>query len=405
MRTLGLLIEPLDVLFFRDARPFSAGDQGRSQLPMPQTFAGMVKTHLMRIAGLSSGDTHGNHPRSLPPERRHWWGNVCCRGPWLCTLEKGTGDEPSTLDGPLLAAPADLVRLGKSADAPLGRLRPLAEAPPGWQPPEREPRLLPLWHSGAEAVKPAGGFLDVDGLRTYLAGEVPNTEHLHPADALFGREPRTGIGVDAATGTAEDARIYSVSLLRLRPGVAFYAEVDLPDTAPDAASVFPNGGVLLPWGGEGRRVRVHAVDPFDWAALCPAATGDEDNDRRLLTLMATPGLFANRAQGWKPEPRGTLIAASVPKPTPVSGWDLAGRAAENGDANEITGAGGHPRATRWAIPAGAVYLWRRGTHSTSPAPEPGLLGLSEKPMHAAAGWGLALPGRWSSCPLPTPTAR
>ncbi len=403
MRTLGLLIEPLDVLFFRDARPFDAGDQARSELPLPQTLAGMVKTHLMRTAGLSPGDTHGNHPRSLPPERWQWWGNVCCRGPWLCTLGKGTAGEPSTLGGPLLAAPADLVRLGKSSDAPLGRLRPLAEAPPGWQPPDRELQLLPLWHSGAETVKPAGGFLDPDGLRAYLAGGVPNAGQLHSTDRLFGREPRTGIGVDAGTGTAEVARIYSVSLLRLRPGVGFYAEVDLPDTAPDADTVFPAAGVLLPWGGEGRRVRVSAIDPFEWAALCPAP--NESEGGHTLTLMATPGLFANRAQPWKPRPQGTLVAAAAPKPLPVSGWDLAGRAAKNGDADEMTGASGHPRATRWAVPAGAVYLWRRGTHSTAPPPEPGLLALSEKPMHADAGWGLALPGRWSFCPLPTLTAR
>ena len=49
--TVGLRIDPLDVLFFRDGRPFTPASRGASGLPTPQTLAGAVRTHLLQHAG------------------------------------------------------------------------------------------------------------------------------------------------------------------------------------------------------------------------------------------------------------------------------------------------------------------------------------------------------------------
>ncbi|HPP52176.1 MAG TPA: type III-B CRISPR module-associated Cmr3 family protein, partial [Thermoguttaceae bacterium] len=48
---VGLWLESLDVLFFRDGRPFSAATRVRSGPPMPQTLAGAIWTALLRQAG------------------------------------------------------------------------------------------------------------------------------------------------------------------------------------------------------------------------------------------------------------------------------------------------------------------------------------------------------------------
>jgi CRISPR-associated protein (Cas_Cmr3) len=45
---LGLRIDPLDVLFFRDNRPFNVGMRGVGDLPLPQTLAGALRTHVWR---------------------------------------------------------------------------------------------------------------------------------------------------------------------------------------------------------------------------------------------------------------------------------------------------------------------------------------------------------------------
>ena len=81
MPTITLKLAPLDVLFFRDARPFGAADHGDSGFPTPQSFAGLIKTHLMTLAGLRSADLHGLHNPSLTEEQRHWFARLRCRGP------------------------------------------------------------------------------------------------------------------------------------------------------------------------------------------------------------------------------------------------------------------------------------------------------------------------------------
>ena len=94
-----------------------------------------------------------------------------------------------------------------------------------------------------------------------------------------------------------------------------------------------------------------------------------------------------------------MIAAAVPKPLPVSGWDLAGNAHEAQMEGRTGAVRGRPRPTRFAVPAGAVYFWKRGRKSVAdPVPAP-LASLCDKPADAAAGWGLTLSGTWHYCSL------
>jgi len=51
MTTIGLTLQPLDVLFFRDGRPFGTAASGTSVLPQPQTLAGAIRTALLEAHG------------------------------------------------------------------------------------------------------------------------------------------------------------------------------------------------------------------------------------------------------------------------------------------------------------------------------------------------------------------
>lgn len=399
MTTLGLLLKPLDVLLFRDARPFEVGDTGRTQWPTPATFAGLIKSHITRsFLNGESARWHGHHGK--PAVEQPWHVRLKFRGPWLyiakpCDLRDWNahaGRSASPAEGPLVAAPADVLRLGKTVDAKLARLRPL-ESPelPGWRP--RCPGMLPMWLApGVDAAKsePVTGWLDACGLKRYLAGDDPDSGSIHPTDAVAVREDRTGIGIDADRLTADQERglIYSASFLRLAPGVCFYGEVDWPDNAAHAPAldeVFPSG-LVLPWGGERRGVIVERASPSDWTSNEPP-----EANGRLLTLLVTPGVFSNGTHRWKPVEQGTLRGACVPKPLPISGWDLAG-VAENGYQPR-------PRPTRFAAPAGSVYLWSRGARNADTPIAGGLRSLCDKPQDADNGWGLALSGIWKPCAL------
>src|SRR5262249_51732318 len=48
---IGLRIEPLDTLFFRDGRPFEAANRVTGGLPTPQTLAGALRTALLARTG------------------------------------------------------------------------------------------------------------------------------------------------------------------------------------------------------------------------------------------------------------------------------------------------------------------------------------------------------------------
>lgn len=391
MPTLGLLLKPLDVLLFREPRPYGPGDSGRSGLPLPQTFAGLIKTYLTRQFGWSSGDWHGRHSQN--EQDWPWHVRLKFRGPWLfadkCELVPR---------GPLVATPADIVRAGKSDNAPLDRLRPLSDAHAAMLPPcAPDGCQRPLWFSQGEAPTSAGGLLDTVQLAAYLTGSTPSAPHM--AAEVFDHEQRTGIGIspDRLTADQERGLIYSASFLRLHDGICFYGEVELPgsDVRPGprgepvaAVEGLFAAGQPLPWGGEGRRVMVERTTAFDWASLQPA-TVPEPADR-YLSLLISPGIFSNGKHRWKPRELGTLVAAAVGKPLPVSGWDMAGDAGNDHQPR--------PRPTRFAVPAGAVYFWERGNRALKqgktqlPAP---LESPCDRPQDRDNGWGLSLFGHWN----------
>ncbi len=260
MAKLPLWLHPLDVLLFRDGRPFSPGATARTQLPLPQTFTGAITTHITHHMKWSSRDWHGYH--ELPEENRPWHARLKFCGPWLFVHDPTALERACGLlcpQGPLLSTPADIVRLGNHKSGPLERLRPLhlEQTPvPGWTPAQEG--LSPLWITQGEKPEAAPYLIYVIGLGQYLGGACPDREHLWNRERLVLSEERTGIGIDPERLTADQDRglIYSASYLRLQPGVCFYGEVGLPDGCPGTPApeeLFPTY-IPVAWGGEGRRV-------------------------------------------------------------------------------------------------------------------------------------------------------
>jgi CRISPR type III-B/RAMP module-associated protein Cmr3 len=367
-QTIGLLLRPIDHLFFRDARPFGLRESGQSTLPTPESLFGAIKTHLMRQSGLKPADLHGLHQSTSASLPHYWLGRMQVRGPWLYR-EK---DSQTSALGPLVAAPADLAKQ-KSGGGSIERLRPLSESPPHWRP--VADGLLPMWSSSDAALTPVAGWLDNQMLATYLCGG--KLQSTVASTDLFTWHDRTGIGIDMQTATAAEGAIYSTRSLALAHGVCFYAELVLPAGAPAANDLFPVG-LSLPWGGEARRASVELLPkPHNWPSATPV-------DGRVLSLLITPGIFSNKVLPWRPKERGTLISASVRPPLPISGWDLAGAA----EAGRHPG----PKPTRFAVPAGAVYLWKR-SHQADGDPPP-VDNLADRPRDIDAGWGVCLTGTW-----------
>ena len=349
---LRLVLEPVDGLFFRDAKPFEAATRGESGLPTPQTLAGALRTlllerHRVDFARLGeqvkSGASLAQALAIVAPDAEGV-AALKVRGPWF------------TLKGEVLVpAPASLRR--EKTGETLVRLDPLKKLLPGWQPPRSEMR--PLWRYGRESTEAADGFLKPSGLRCFLEGETPEADELVPHSALYARDNRTGIGVDPSRNTTREGIIYAISLLALKRDAGLCAEVCGPEAV---LKLLEGEQVLMKFGGEGRYVAIRAEErSMDWPTVLPKM------DEGRLVLLTTPAWF----NGWKP-PALEPVAVAVSGYQAVSGWDLAK---------------GGPKPNRFMVPAGSVYFLPPGTR----VPEV----LVNNEEDSALGWGCFIEGSWS----------
>lgn len=354
MTRLGLTLHPLDPLLFRDGRPFEAGDFARSGMPTPQTLAGALRTRVLQDLSFDFDRLAENARQVRDIETAlkmsgvpDWFLDLRVRGPWLARDGKPCVPLPATIR--------------KDRDGGFQWSRPLRGVVPGWRPPLEGMR--PLWRGSGPVDKGDGGWVPIDCIPAALDGSLRDDQVWKD---LYDYDERTGIGINPGTLVAEESHIYGVKLLSLAPGVTFYAEVDVPEGAPK--ELLRTGGTIA-WGGEARHARIEAVPPVAWPSTPP-------DERRAMLLLTTPAIFRN---GWIPDrpPAGAkLVAAAVPDPIPVSGWDLA-RAG--------------PKPLRHAVPAGAVYFYEECPASALKDID-SLCGVAED---VRQGWGLFVYGGWN----------
>lgn len=356
---LTLFFEPLDVLQFRDARPFDAGLHvlAHSMFPLPSVFVGAVRTALLRRLDVALGTPQ----LKVPPE-------------WLALL--GDHERPATfvLRGPLLArracqndrtleplfpAPADLYRAERDDYAV--------------EPPHREYRILTprqphgftrwRWEGGKLAAHTSdvpwtpherdkhdgqSYWLTAEGARVYLAHDGPGPialagAHVRAERCISEREFRTGIARNNGTLTTREGLFYVTMPFRLRSDATgtygFAVDITLPDdlgalAAHDAERALRDlDGAVVPLGGRAHRAVVRVSD----GPLLP-----DD-----LTRASAPLPRGVRRKTWLVAPLPRHPEASAPsyavasRSVPVGGFDLARRA---------------PRPLQLAWPAGTVLV-------------------------------------------------
>ncbi|CAK0779655.1 CRISPR-associated protein Cmr3 [Azospirillaceae bacterium] len=348
-------IEPLDVLFFRDGRPFDAGSQVRSGLPTPQTVAGALRTWLLEANGcdfealgeqMKRGVSFADAMAEGQTPQAHGVAALKIRGPWF-----GLDDQP------VVPTPTCLRRSKGNKDGPLIRLAPLAKPPPGRRSPDG---LHPLWARTAGSLESVAGYLTLAGLKTLLASGAPDGKELVKAEDLYGHDRRVSVSIAPETGTGAEGQLFSAEFLALKQKVRLLVDIIAPN---EAVTKLPDSAIV-PLGGEARRAIVRRCKtPISWPK-----PPKSKNPRRMV-LLTTPGLFPD--PGWRP-PDLKPVAAATARAEPVSGWDMARRG---------------PKPTRFAVPAGAVYFLDQPFVSS----ETDTLCVQEE---AAAGWGHFVEGVW-----------
>lgn len=364
---MWLFIEPLDVLLFRESKPFTAGESGWAKSlfpPSPLPFLGAIRSRVLvendiafqaykqAVEAMAEGKPIGDEDlRALlqtiggPND----YGALRVRGPFL--VKKG--DKVT----PFFPVPRDVLveKPQTEGGQKLLQTAPLTPQPFPWNCPTLPPMLCPLWtRKGGEA--PKGHLLDARDLKAYLRGS--------PAMAtdqgeLWEAEPRVGIELGGSR-TAAEGKLYTVEFVRptgtARTPVGFLLEV----TGLERTG-FPERG-LLTLGGESRGASYETLED---AVLSPEFTAlVRGNDLKealkgkpgFKLYLATPALFRN---GWVPDFLNEisggyqgrvgsvelrLVAAAVGKAVPIGGWDLVHN---------------RPRPMRKAVPPGSVYFFEK----------------------------------------------
>lgn len=386
-----LLLQPTDVLFFRDGRPMSGSLSGHGAAwPLPH-----VISHAFHAA-LHRADVEGVHTHRLgrsgkyEEARERKFGSLTTAGPFPVHTE-GTAHTwffPRPLDAAdrdgapvVVSKPLTEQRGASSLPHPLrypvaATMAPDKSEPCGW------------WSEGAWNACLGSAQRDTTAVRA-----------LFKRDSSFAAtEHSCGISMDSETGSAIDGMFYSASYLRLKDDWRLGITASAPDKkfrnadgSDDliGALLDPKTGSILV-GGQQRICSVMQDKTISGRLPLPLGRSDgfeESPGRHLVKwVLLTPAIFPRieahpggfcpswvdhvsgevmlldgpgKNQARRLRGRGQnivegksidarLVAALTGKPIPVTGWALP-----NGSDRPEGGA----KSTHLAVPAGSVYYF------------------------------------------------
>jgi CRISPR-associated protein Cmr3 len=310
---IGIRMEPVDTLFFRDGTPFSSGsasqvDVGGVFPPHPASMVGSIRAALARLKGWTGS---GRWPQELDETigDADDLGKISLAGPFLLR-----GDQP------LFPVPRHL--LGSSeggAWRPRVFLRPGAPVICDLGDAFRLPSL-PQRSSSAEIadLKTGDGWwLTRAGLEAVLRDEIPQPAEVVSGKDLWSEERRIGLERDKGTRASLAGMLYSTRHVRLRRGIALGIRISgLPETWPVPF------GQLVTLGGEGRLIECSEWRGDPVIGMPLEAIGC----RRKMVIVALSPLDLETAVylGSKALPglgNARIVSACLGRQQRIGGWD------------------------------------------------------------------------------------
>ena len=420
------LLDPFDLLFFRDARPMAAG-QGAGhgcRLPLPNTLHEALRAALLdRSDHQPAGQAHSrNHftkrAASTPvPVASSAFQSLQTRGPFLygCRERRPDDDEwskvPERHKQPALRLPLPLDVVMADAQR-LVTLR--LETDPNAAPLS----LLPVSPAAPTKNTPSG-FWTPEQFTAYLRGDEKGEFRPLAARFLFEPEQRVGVEIDNHTFAAREGQLYAATYLRPARSTRFWCSAVIADQRRTEEIELLDSLDLLPFGGERRLARLESnetVPRLDPAAL-PAPDFAAMHCQRVKWTLLTPAIFAGgwrpgwidadtfevqlrrierkeraarrkaRREGRKFDPTtdnaaaipARLVSVCLGRAQPVTGWDLVHHSA---------------KPTQLAVPAGSVFYFECPTPGDAAALAEA---LHLRPRSDALGeksYGLGVCGTW-----------
>ncbi len=356
-------ITPLDTLFFRDGRPFVAGE-GTDAIsvfpPTPFTVQGLIRSKILakqRPGGgggrddgcglwakyaknCSTCEHKGNcdvqdvvgRVQGVPSNN----GTLQVRGPWL--FMNGNPVVPIPLDVIAQDSDTKAVAEGKATSLQTALLRPALKKDRCSNLPRG---LIPLDPPGGwEKFGVVPGWMAWPAFAQYLSGQAPvltpGQDWWRPEDVVL-TELRPGLEIEDSRSRAQEGHLYFARHVRLNTwdGKDIGVGVELAGLGNQASSVtrFP----VSPFGGERRAVGIERPDPdpAPWRTCPPAVAEAVKRTLQVKLVLTQPAWFT---EGWVPKgwdkEKGDAQTNGVPckwvafamdRPERFGGWDLAKR--------------------------------------------------------------------------------
>ncbi len=398
-----MTIKPRDILFFRDAKPMEASSVGSgANWPLPNTLHDAL-FHALREKWPEKQDWEFTHKHANRKDNRETRDFEDLRFGGLKTF----GLFPSR-DGEIwLPCPSDVDAEGN----PMQRVpKPAHTNLPDWI----DQVILPV---GKPSKKDRPKWIPARQWIDYANGNSIVFDD--KAKPLFHAEHRPGIAIDPETGSVdtgndeEGGKFYLAEYLRLADDVSLRGFASCESslrgekTTDVLQSFFEQGNTqTMVFGGQRGVVQLNGTrteKPLSmlvldkkpdellvkWVLLSPSIfiggwlPGWIDRETGKVRLKAErperqPG---QSREAWReslkhvPEIDAKLIAASIEKPIPFSGWN-----------NRIGG----PRPTMLAVPAGSVYWFRATTGKDADALIKTLQGRCKSDFYGEKGFGLGI---------------
>ncbi|RKZ00072.1 MAG: hypothetical protein DRQ10_04950 [Candidatus Hydrothermota bacterium] len=203
-------VTPHSVLFFRDPRPFTAGEQALARLQFPPRlapFLGAIRTkYLEEKAG-------GKPISALFPYIEDDLKQISIF--WFSLLKNGTS---------LIPAPCDLITSWKKLDESRFVTERL-EVNGKFENPK-----VPLLSPHKAELFESAHYLTPQGFAKYQNGELPSKGEYFSLDDLWEFENRVGIGLSYETKTTERSKFYRITVARPKKDVGFLVGVEFGDS-------------------------------------------------------------------------------------------------------------------------------------------------------------------------------
>jgi CRISPR-associated protein Cmr3 len=354
-------IKPLDVLFFRNYKPFDADEGSYGEVlssPYPSTFYGALKTAILyKLCNDYDEFKEGKagrlneiigYPKANDQDIQNGSLKITFFG--LSRKYKKSKDDNGKTSKSieiLLPIPKDLVKYKDDDNGDIHKLS--LKKRPNWIDYDNGYNLeyILCAKSSKKVESPNIKYITKNQLENYLNnGENLNIKDDDKSSQIYDIEYRTGIGIDRDLKITKKGYLYQVELLRLKKEYSYIVGYDGDDDE------LPDNGVLKV-GGESKIAEYNSLELDANIKLSNDTLKNISESKMFKLYLSTPAIFDN---GWRPRWIGDdlkgnipdtniavkLIAASVGKYRTVGGWDIVNS---------------EPKPSYRAVPEGSVYYF------------------------------------------------